>query len=552
MKDVFKIPTKVLVNMVFAFCHLLAYGNLPPKKSEKANKNDKYLYAYQIQVCKRIIRSLLDNDGDEITALQSRQSGKSEEAGVTLAGCAVILPILANLPMFENDERFTNYRHGLKVGVYAPIKHQAQNIFNRIRKFLTSPNALEILEDPEINVTFSTNNGENFELVFLNYGCISSIRCSSASEGSNIEGDSYHIIVVDEAQDVGSFKYSKSISPMAAFYNGTKLLTGTPSNIKGFFYNAIQRNKNDYLNGVSSRRCHFEYNYEVVCKYNERYLKYIEGEKKRLGEMSDEFQMSYNLKWILERGMFITEKAFKANAMPYDIVPYDMNSANTYVAGIDLGKTKDSTVITIGRVYWDKPKIVEISKSMDTDVEDFTLYPVYIMNWLELYGDNWDEQYHKIYSFLTNYSGLTKVAMDATGVGAGIYDRLASNLTIPVEGIVFSTSSKSDLYKNYQLNIRNGCFYYPDSDSAKETLEQQKFIKQHLELEKSYKSQNLIVSHPVGNDYHDDYPDSSALCVYAAKSKEEKIDYSDTNFFFKRENSGLMKFQSRRYTARRI
>ena len=56
-----KISTVVLVNKTFEFCHL--YSGI-------------LFYPYQEQFSKRIIRSVLENDGEEITALFSRQSGK--------------------------------------------------------------------------------------------------------------------------------------------------------------------------------------------------------------------------------------------------------------------------------------------------------------------------------------------------------------------------------------------------------------------------------------------------------------------------------------------
>ena len=79
---------------------------------------------------------------------------------------------------------------------------------------------------------------------------------------------------------------------MGAAYNASVVKVGTSTTFVGDFYEAIQRNKHEYLvnKGVKN---HFEYDWKVVVKYNKKYAKYIEKEKKRLGENSDEFQMSY-------------------------------------------------------------------------------------------------------------------------------------------------------------------------------------------------------------------------------------------------------------------
>lgn len=187
-----KLTTAQLVNRIYDFC--LAYSGI-------------VFFPYQEQISKRIIYSVLDNDGEELSALQSRQSGKSEVISTTCGGLAIILPILANMPMFADDERLKPFKDGILIGVFAPAMHQAQISFNRMKQRMMSKSAIEVMADPGILVDFNTNNGQN---IALTHGSI--ITCMSASEGSNIEGKSYHIIIIDEAQDVGNFKYLKSIN----------------------------------------------------------------------------------------------------------------------------------------------------------------------------------------------------------------------------------------------------------------------------------------------------------------------------------------------------
>jgi hypothetical protein len=56
-----RIATSTLVESIFKFCEL--YSGIK-------------MYPYEAQFGKRIIRALLDNDGDELTALFARQMGK--------------------------------------------------------------------------------------------------------------------------------------------------------------------------------------------------------------------------------------------------------------------------------------------------------------------------------------------------------------------------------------------------------------------------------------------------------------------------------------------
>ncbi len=263
------ISTTEIVNMVCNFCEM--YTGM------------KY-YVYQQQYAKRIIRSVLENDGAEITALFARQMGKTQTTVNTVGGMMIILPQLANMPMFANDKRLEMFKNGLWVGLFAPSLQQSQNAYGRLKNGLQSDYAIPILE--EFGYEFLTSNGER---VSLSNGSYCTAR--SASDNANIEGDSYKLILCEECQDIGTFKLRKSIHPMGAAYNATLVKIGTATTFKGDFLEAIERNKKDYAEGKLRIRNHFEYNGLVGAKYNEKYSKYLAKEKYRLGEDSDEFRM---------------------------------------------------------------------------------------------------------------------------------------------------------------------------------------------------------------------------------------------------------------------
>lgn len=460
----------------------------------------------------------------------THNSGKSETVSTICGGLAIILPTLANTPMFMTDKRLNRFKDGIMIGCFAPTLRQAQIVFNRMKKRMGSKHAQEILGDPEINVTFDVSNGQN---VVLSNGSL--ISSQSASEGSNIEGDSYMLIIVDESQDVGNFKYSKSISPMGAFYNATKILIGTATTQRGFFLDSIERNQAEHKSG--GKRNHFQYDYRTVMKYNANYEKYIKGEMKRLGENSDEFQMSYNLKWILERGMFIDDKHFSALASP-EMGLSIMDTSKNHVAGIDLGKKHDSTVVTILEVDWNNPIVVEKAQSGDMDIPDYTAYNVYVKAWLEIQGDDWNEQYEQIKDFLIDFN-VCRVVMDATGVGDAIYDRLRANLDCEVIPFVFSKQGKSDLYKHLNTEIRAVRVHYPADPETLETREYQNFEAQFLDLQKSYSGQLMIVAHPDVAGAHDDYPDSLALAVWGAKGDPVAKPETEKNPWHDRTNKSF-------------
>lgn len=527
-----RISTTDLVNSIFNFCEI--YSGIT-------------LFPYQEQFSKRVIRSVLENDGEEITALFSRQSGKSETISVTVGGLMIILPQLANMPMFADDPRLAMFKDGFWIGIFAPALRQSQITYNRIKSRLQSKSAKAVLEDPEFNLFFSTSNGQTVALSNGSYA-----TAISASDGSNIEGDSFKLIICEECQDISNYKIRKSIHPMGAAYNATIVKIGTATTFKGDFYEAIQRNKSLMASKTTHIRNHFEYDWKIAAKYNEKYRRYVEKEMKRLGENSDEFQMSYCLKWILSRGMFVDIVKFEQeNCDPFlDRVSYDKRS--THCAGIDLGGKNDSTIVTIVEVDWSKPVIMESRVDEETGEEImYQCYNTYLVDWLEIRNmPDYEEQYPLVVDYLKHFN-VVRCFCDATRE-ASFSHRLRANSKFEVIPYVFSTKAKSEMYKNLEREIVSGRAKVAGSESAKSTSEHTKFIEQLGELQKGWSGSNMIVSHPT-EATHDDYPDSWALAVLACATPGE-VNNTETTANKFREQTSWQRTQSYRVnnvTARR-
>lgn len=508
-----RISTTELVDRIYNFCE--AYSG-------------RVMYKYQTQFSKRIIRSVLENDGAEITALFARQSGKTETIAITVGGLMIILPQLANMPMFADDPRLTMFKDGFWVGIFAPSQRQAQITYRRMKSRIQCKESIAILEDPDFRLEFTTSNGQT---VALSNG--SFVTAISASDGSNIEGESFKFIICEEAQDISNYKIRKSIHPMGAAYNATICKIGTATTFKGDFYEAIQRNKKDYESKRIKVRNHFEYNYKVVQKYNPRYAKYVEREKRSLGENSDEFRMSYNLEWIISRGMFVDIDEFEANCGDsfLDRVGRDLQA--NHVGGIDVGggsdkksKDADSTIVTIVEVDWENPVLMESTYNEDTQEEEVYLaYNSYIKDWLKIgpeVAKDYEEQYAIIMDYLKNFR-MAKLVIDATRESS-LGQRIRANVKYEVELFVFSTKSKSELYKNLDKEINTGRAKYPNSKETQKTKEHQEFIQQITDLQKGYSGSNLVVSHPEERGAHDDYPDSWALALWGAREPGQRDD----------------------------
>lgn len=362
-------------------------------------------------------------------------------------------------------------------------------------------------------------------------------------------------ILVHNCQDISNYKIRKEIHPMGAAYNATIVKIGTATFYKGDFYEAIQRNKAAIDKNNYMRRNHFEYNWEVVVKYNPKYAKYIEKEKKRLGENSDEFQTSYNLKWIIERGMFIDLGVFEKNNLEYslDFSIGDMQS--THVVGIDVGgKGADSTVITVSEVNWDMPVIMETTYNEETNEEEtYYAFNCYVKAWCEIQGvPDYEEQYYMILDYLSNFK-VVRLVIDATRESS-LADRLKANCPYDVIPYVFGAKSKSELYKHLDREIVAGRVRVCGSESARETVEYNRFLEQLTDLQKGYSGSNLVVSHSGERGSHDDYPDSLALSVWGCSFLGDTTiaESYKSNAFTSKTNNEIMATRRRNLvTARR-
>ena len=470
------------------------------------------LHAYQKPLAKRIIESVLINDGEEITALASRQSGKSETVADTVATLMVLLPRLARM----YPDLLGKFREGLWVGMFAPIQAQAETLYSRTVSRLTSEHAISILGDSEIDDIVSKTPGVTRNIKLKNSG--STLMMMTANPRAKIESKSFHLMVIDECQEADDFIVAKSISPMGAYYNATMVKTGTPTTSKNNFYRAIQLNKRRQSNGRNTRQNHFQWDWKDVAKFNANYEKFIRKEMLRIGEDSDEFQMSYNCKWLLERGMFVTSTVMDdlGDTSAEVVKSY---SRSPVVVGIDPARKMDSTVVTVVWVDWDRP-------------DEYGYYDHRILNWLEIQGDDWEEQYFQIVNFLENYDVMA-IAVDSNGVGDAVAGRL--KVLMPRAEVICLTSSpteQSKRWKHMQSLIQRQMISWPSHAKTRRLRTWKRFYQQMTDAEVQYKGPNFLVAAPEEAHAHDDYVDSLALaCSLTQELVMPTVEVSSSPFF---------------------
>lgn len=490
-------------------------------------------YPYQRGFANAICRDVLGGLSNTLTGLFARQSGKSETVANTAAALMVLLPKLANMKDGNDNYIFPTllkFKDGLYVGIFSPSNFQSSTTYGRLRERFTKPTGRLFLDSEEFapegySSLLPLKPDKNDHLGLPNGSfCL----MMSADKQSKIESKTFHLILLDESQELDEFVVGKSVMPMGAHTNASAVATGTPGVTKGFFYRQIENNKADDLKrGRAEKKLqpqlHFQFDYKEVIKWQPDYKKYIGKEKRRIGEDSDEFQMAYCLRWLLERGMAVPEEIFRACSST-KLQVYGSLQNVELVAGLDWGKSSDSTVLTIGRPRWD-------------EVDDSGKAPVDVVHWWERVGDDYEAIFAGVKEELNKFSVKT-MCCDATGPGEPLADRLIWELPfVTIIPVKFSAQQKDHLYKFFLLMLQEKKVAWPSGAEVKQRKYWKKFEHEMLNLQKEYKGAYLTCHHPEDQkNAHDDYPDSLALMLWCINEAAMPFVEVSTDHFYTGHN----------------
>jgi len=340
----------------------------------------------------------------------------------------------------------------------------------------------------------------------------------SADESANVVGNTAHILLeVDESQDVSREKYAKEFRPMGASTNVTTVHYGTTWDDSTLLEEVKQLNLE--LERKDGIKRHFRYDWQEVARHNPDYLRYVEGERERLGESHPLFQTQYCLKPIHGGGGFLSPGQMAQMQGGHSRRRHP-DLTGVYVAGIDLAgeaeegedaalralkPKRDSTVVTIG----------ELDLS-DRQPDAGLLYPR--VNIVEQYwwtGRPHPTLFSQLADLLKNVWRVRRAVVDATGVGAGVASFLARTLgTSVVTPFNFTQASKSGLGFDLLAAINSGRVKMYASDGSEEFREFWFQVAKARSTFRPNQTMNFYVDPAVG---HDDFLTSLALLVKAAE-----------------------------------
>jgi len=496
------------------------------------------LYEYQKQFQKRVFESVLLNDGAELTSLWSRQSGKSECIAQTIDTLMILMPVLAKI----FPAQLKMYKNGFHVGLFAPINEQAYTTHTRMDLRLSSENADVILSDEDIEGQKKYSGGTlsvTGRLKKMPSGKIvpeyfSFCKMHSAAKQAKIESKTYHLIIIEEAQEVDSLKVQKSILPMCAATNGSVVKIGTPIPVASDFYHATLRNKRH--DAKSKTKNHFEYDYHTAQKYNPFYKAYVRKQIELYGADSDAFRMAFGLEWLLEKGMALTQQQFD-EYMKYPSGKYEYHSDgySQYIGGLDLASKSDSTVLTIAKIEHELNP-ADFMENDEITREYATVKTV--VNWLEMAGENWEFIFHTVLEHVLAFE-LKILTCDASGVGDPIVQRLELALQdsgCTVIPVVANLALNHEMAVLFYDELRKHRILIPAHQSVRKSRRYRNFTSQFFSCEKSYNKSYMSLHHSEDPGEKDDYVKSLLLLLYGAEKNILPIVKTEGNIFYSKSS----------------
>ena len=455
------------------------------------------LYPYQERISDAIIEALVQNlkltasaTEEDIKKLKlieqpveiSRQAGKTTDIVLTVEFIMIYLTKL--------------FGRRIHTGIFAPQHEQAKTDFDRLKEALNRSRELVVVQSDQDKEYQEQSNSKT--LVLPNG---SSCYIFPVTKTSKPESKTLDLIIFEESQDLEDRIVKEQIWPMGASTNAPRIYIGTAGTRICYFRNLGL--------GPGAIKLYFE---EIVAQRRQvfeatgdaKHLIYeqsVRQEIEKHGLESDEIQRPYFGKWLIGSGQFTTQEELES-LVAERRVTQQFKKSECY-AGIDTAKNPDSTVVTILRYN------AEINKKE-------------VLNWIELNGDNYQNQFDVINYFLKNYN-VVAVAIDSTGQGDFMPDMFQAHTEWQDEHsglyrVKFSAVSKDMMYKNLKVSIKESLTTLPNLS----TKQGEKFKQQMLDLQQEYKGQLLSVHHPDDPNAHDDYPDSWALAEWAyAKFNED-------------------------------
>lgn len=296
---------------------------------------------------------------------------------------------------------------------------------------------------------------------------------------STIRGYTADIVFIDEAAHISSDDlYYEVIMPMVIRTGGRIVMTSTPYGKSGFYYDM-------YLEWSQDDRAKI-FHFPALNKDGTPLAPGVDIrdlEIQRVSMGPTRFAVEYLAEFVDDGVLFFPTTLVKSACADYELSQYGTADGEYYM-GVDWGKQKSSTVVTIVQKNKMGPHRIVFVKEFQ------------------------QVSYDQVIGHIANYAERFKIKKCLADTGAGLaqIDQLKA-MGLRIEGFNFTVQSKVDLFSHLRLLMETKDIELPNIEKMKGQL-----ISFTQEISKTGK---VMLKAPPG--LHDDYVDSLALAVYNLK-----------------------------------
>ena len=427
----------------------------------------------QILVSTEIARCVLAGGLHELDLLWCRRFGKTEMNVQTALALGLYWVYRCNQPF--------------SIGLVNPARNEQSIMVTRARlqERITQLETWMLLT---LGVAKILGDGRKTPDIILKHessGAECSIRAISADASAHEKGAGFNLMFLEQVEEMDEAVMLTTIFPMVTGQEleCTQVLAGTPSlEVENHYFHELSQ-KLEYPWLVDDR---------TAQQFRQSYAGIAAKEKERLGENSDAYQTQYRCHWVKVRNRLTNRDMLLELAISHKV---DMR--NTHFAGTDVAKDVDRTVCTmLERVGSD----------------------LIIVDWREWEGTDYETQAEELHVFVDEYQARKNV-VDARGPGAVLVDMLRKRGDTPIEEVKATDQSNNTMYTIYERELTHKrLLYLAPVKGEHEALTRcrNRFIEEHVDVERHIKNNKLKLEAPQRRGYHDDYVSSAALGVFGA------------------------------------
>jgi phage FluMu gp28-like protein len=393
-----------------------------------------------------------------VAARWCRQSGKSHIIAALLLHYALV-----------NEDTY--------IGVVGPSWRQTKLIIRRINTFLRKLHEA-VYRKPQRTIVRLSNG---------------SIIEAFPNNPDTIRGPTLHIVYCDEMNFIPHDEemYDAILFTLSTT-DGKFICSSTPWNTDSVFYKIF--NHKDYKD---FKRSHVTWQDATEPKgpLKKSILKKIQRQFR-----GDPWRWKREMEaeWAEDESVWLPQ-ALITSCIDQALNPidFDEHAKGNFFMGVDLGKYRDYSVVTVVQREKDALKLVHIKR--------FPLKTAYasVIGYIKTLCDRWKT--------------LHNVSVDMTGVGDYIVEDMKNAGIHQVEGVKFTLPTKEKLATNLKQRMLDGVFKIPYVPVRYSSRDVDLMVELNVERFELRKTENIVFSHPEGS--HDDVFWSIALALHAARGE---------------------------------